>query len=372
MRATRKATTAVVLNISTLDNNLDKIKLLSPYKIISVLKSNAYGLGINNIIPVVSKKVYKIAINNIEEFLEHELYKYSSNFITLFPELDEEMLNESSKYPNLELSINSEEMLKIISRIKDRSIKVHLEVDTGMNRTGIRYDKIIDLPKNINLVGIYTHLKNDLIEDNLQQIINFYDFLYRNNFEYLGKDIGILNSVGVLNYQELKKINNDKLSFMLKICNNVRVGILQYGIVPSYKYVDYKKEIGLENCVKIEVGFLGTKKIRKGETIGYTFNKFVAHEDYNAGLAFLGYSKIPFCKELYFEIVTNKRKIITNSLGSISMDIVAFDLKDISEDEEIKSISFIDNIEYLANRNGLPIYSFLTSLNSVKKITFWG
>lgn len=376
MRISRTTNNGVFVNISALKKNVDIIKSIVSHKIISVLKSNSYGLGIENVLPYIINKIYKVAINDCEEFIEHKLYNYPVNFILLFPEIDVDIISLILNYNNVEISLNSFEMLKIFSIFKDKKVNVHLEVDTGMDRTGFRYDEIINLPDNVNIVGLYTHLKNDDIEDNIEQIYRFYEFIERNNIDLKRKDLHLLNSVGVLNYYKLRNMKNEKIQFVLNYMNSVRIGILQYGIVPDYKYLKLKEDLKLESCIKIKVDFLGTKLVKKGESIGYTNRYFYqAQKDTKIGLARVGYSKIPFANKLLFDIVTNKRRFITNSIGSISMDVIGFDLNLLDENEEIKEIYlFSENIqiEEIAEQNGYPVYNFLTSVNSLKKYVYGG
>ncbi|MCS6955512.1 MAG: alanine racemase, partial [Candidatus Calescibacterium sp.] len=347
MRVSRTTSTGVYINTSILRSNLNIIESMIPYKVISVLKSNAYGLGINNILPWIINDIYKVAINDVEEFFEFRLYNYPINFILFFPEIDENIIDDVIRYKNVEISVNSYEMLGILCDMRNKRIKAHLEVDTGMNRTGIRYDNKINIIENMELVGLYTHLKSDNLEDNIEQIVKFYEFIKNNHIDVKGLDISVLSSSGVMNYELLKKAGNYKVNFILGICNSVRVGILQYGIVPSTKYLGLKKVLNLQTCVKMEVGFLGSKFVKKGETIGYTGRyAHCADKDLRVGLAYLGYSKVPFSQNLCFDVVTDKRSFVTNSVGSMSMDVIAFDLANLRDDEIVKKIYlFSENID---------------------------
>lgn len=376
MRASRTATNTVIINKNKIKENIRNIKKHFPYKIISVLKSNAYGLGINNILPIVINDVYKVAINNIEEFFEYNLFSYPVDFIILFPEIEENLIEDIIRYPNIILNITSLEFLKVLSSYSRNRIKVYLEVDTGMNRTGIKYDQKIDLNGNLlngnlELVGIFTHLRNGNVYDNIEQIERFFDFMRSNSIYPQGIDVSVLASTGLANYEKIMDIANDKVKYVLSISNSVRVGIFQYGIASSMEYVEFKHKLGFVNSIRFKVGFLGTKFVKKGETVGYTnINSQSVNKDKLIGLAYVGYSRLPFCKEIYFEVVTNKRRFITKSLGMLSMDVIAFDLEDFEFGEEIKELLIIsENIELerQAYHNNLPVYNFLTCLNSVKK-----
>ncbi|MEN3015702.1 MAG: alanine racemase [bacterium] len=368
---TNRTNTNIIVNLDTIKTNLSKIKSFIPYQVIAVLKANAYGLGINNILPAIVDQVYKVAINNAEEYFEYKLYSYPRIFMLLFPELNQQIIENITKYSNIEISINSREMLSLVKKIKHK-IKAQLEVDSGINRTGIKYTDKIYLPDNVQLTGIYTHLKSDNIQEIMEQLTCFYEFILKNNIDLKNKDIGFLNSSGVMNYHQLMKIEDDRVKYLLQISNNVRIGILMYGVAPSYKYVPIKHQMGIHQSIHMEVSFLGTKMVTRNESIGYTnINNFVANKDYKVGLAFVGYSRIPYCQNLLFDVITNKRRVLCKSLGTMSMDIVAFDVNFLEEDEYISKIylfSEVLEIEFLAMLNNYTPHLFLTSLGSSRKI----
>ncbi|MFN3995830.1 MAG: alanine racemase, partial [bacterium] len=109
MRTSRTTTNAVIINKNKIKENIKNIKKHFPYKIISVLKSNAYGLGINNVLPIIINDVYKVAINSIEEYFEYSLFSYPVDFIILFPEIEKGLISDVIKYPNVILNIASPE-----------------------------------------------------------------------------------------------------------------------------------------------------------------------------------------------------------------------------------------------------------------------
>ncbi|MFN3477798.1 MAG: alanine racemase [bacterium] len=373
MRISRTATNAVIINKNKIKENIKNIKKHFPYKIISVLKSNAYGLGINNILPTIINDVYKVAINSIEEYFEYDLFSYPVDFIILFPEIEKDLIDDVIKYSNVILNITSLEFLKVLSSFSRNRIKVYLEVDTGMNRTGIKYNERISLNGNWELAGIFTHLKNGNVYDNIEQISKFFDFIKNNSIYLQGLDVSILASTGLVNYEKILNIGDDKIKYVLNISNSVRVGIFQYGIASSMDYIEFKHKLGLSNSIRFKVGFLGTKIVKKGETVGYTntnINSCVIDKDKLIGLAYVGYSKLPFCKEIFFEVITNKRRFITKSIGMLSMDVVAFELGNIDFEEEVRELLVISEnieVERQAYNNNLPVYNFLTSFSSIKK-----
>jgi alanine racemase len=127
----------------------------------------------------------------------------------------------------------------------------------------------------------------------------------------------------------------------------------------------------LISSIKLEVGFLGTKFVKRGETIGYTNNNLsFVNEDTMIGLVNIGYSKFPFAKQLLFDVKTNKRRFIAESIGTMSMDVFAFQLPKDFYNEHIEKVFLIsENLNLEEQVSEFPIYNFLTSLNSLNKQT---
>ncbi len=380
----------VIINPYIIKNNIKIIRELTKKDLILVLKSNAYGLKFEIIFEIVKDLVNKIALNNLREFFEYKLYqkKLNNNFkiLLFFPEFDEYLISQALNYKNLiNFSVFSYEYFLFLKEIllKEKLVlDVELEIDTGMNRTGIKFyetNKINEILnfEFFNIKGIYTHLRSDDIYDIYFQLTNFKYFL--DNFKIKNIDIHILNSAGVLRFiQYFYNINNDFDEIKLKefldiigLSNFVRIGILFYGIAPNYNLIDLKNNLRIDNAIKIKVPFIGVKEVLKNENVGY-LNKDVNGVMQDNGLVALiytGYSVLPFSKKLLFHVYDDIGDYITHSIGPMSMDITEILIRN----QNLKEIYLIDNfltLEEQAFINSIPVYSYLTNLNSFNKIDF--
>lgn len=382
----------VILNPYIIKNNIKIIRELTKKDLILVLKSNAYGLQFEIIFEIIKDLVNKIALNNLREFFEYKLYqkKLNNNFkiLLLFPEFDEYLISQAFNYKSIiNFSVFSYEYFLFLKEIllKEKVVlDVELEIDTGMNRTGIKFNEINKINEILNfqffnIKGVYTHLRSDDIYDIYFQLANFKYFL--DNFKIKDIDIHILNSAGVLrfiqyfyninNFNTLDKINLRDFFNIIGLSNFIRIGILFYGIAPNYELLKLKNDLGIQNAIKIKLPFIGVKEVFKNENVGY-LNKDVngvMQDNGLVALVYTGYSVLPFSKKLLFHVYDDVQDYITYSIGPMSMDITEILIKN----KNLKEIYLIDNtltLEEQAFNNSIPVYSYLTSLNSFNKIDF--
>lgn len=150
-------------------------------------------------------------------------------------------------------------VLDVCARMNKRA-KVHLEVDTGMRRTGVRPETALELlpwiadQKFFQLVGVYSHFAaadepNNLIT--LDQIRQFQSL--RDRFKEKKILWHIANSGGVIGYPESH-------------FDMVRTGLLCYGYLPNGKE-DPLGEIAPCFSVKAKVSYF--KVVGEGQGISY-------------------------------------------------------------------------------------------------------
>jgi alanine racemase len=381
----------VIINPYIIKNNIKIIRELTKKDLIVVLKSNAYGLQFNIIFDIIKDLVNRIALNNLREFFEYEVYKkVSDNFkvLLLFPEFDENLVYQALSFKNIiNFSVFSYEYFLFLKEIllKEKSVlDIELEIDSGMNRTGIKFfeiDKIKEILdfKFFNVRGVYTHLRSDNIYDIYYQLLNFKEFL--ENFRGKNWDVHILNSAGVLrfiqyfnnssNLDDLKDFNLREFLSIINLSNLVRVGILVYGIAPNYELLNLKNQFNIKNSIKIKLPIIGIKEVLKNESVGYLSKDIdgVVKEDGLVGLVYGGYSAFPFSKKLLFHVYDDEGDYITNSIGPMSMDITEILIRN----KNLKEVYLVDNVlnlEEQAFYNLLPVYNYLTNLNSNNKVDF--
>lgn len=253
--------TIMEVDLDAFTYNINKIKeyVGTNKEIMPVIKANAYGTYINKRIDIVSKfDIVAVAITDEAVELRNLGYNHDI-FILNQPYIDE--LDQIIEY-NITFGLSSDEFLDQLLKIKT-PIKVHLEIETGMNRTGINlsdlkeFIKKIKLNDNIIVEGVYTHLSSaDNDDEYTQEQLDVFTKalqIVKDNFDTI-KYIHTSASNGLLNYKE-------------NITNLVRPGLTMYG---------YESFNGLNNLIdlkpicklKSKITFL--KEVEEGASISYS------------------------------------------------------------------------------------------------------
>lgn len=236
-------------------------------KVCPVLKSNAYGHGLKLIGKFVDWDIKPefICVDSLYEAYELKKCGVKTPILILgytFPE------NFMYKKIDFRLPLFDRETLKILSFYQP-GIKVHLKVDTGMNRLGIKEadvdNFIIQIKKHpaVIIEGIYSHLAD---ADNCKsakfselQIKNFKKIISR--FESAGFQF------------KYKHINATagSLRFPDSDFNLTRLGIGFYGISPFPINFPDAAKLGneLKPALKLITHIAEIKTVEKAETISY-------------------------------------------------------------------------------------------------------
>lgn len=177
---TTPTTTFVEISPAAYYHNLQEIrKMLGPnVKICAVMKSNAYGHGIDNLIAEALKANvdYIAAVDNNEFRLLANRIKAAhkkTHLLRIAPVTKAELIEAQTANWNVEEIAGSLEEAKMLSDTATELskklgrkviISIHVNVETGMGRMGFRdvneIKQAIALP-NLKLVGIMTHFAKD-------------------------------------------------------------------------------------------------------------------------------------------------------------------------------------------------------------------
>ena len=243
-----------------IEKNVDTIRKYTNKDIIAVVKSNAYGLGSRKIIEILKKmKVNFYAFEKNAEYQECKDLLKNNNVLIM------ESTSAFENNFNIRYSINNIIDVYNIKNI-NYPVKVHIRVDTGMNRFGIKtihdFKKILSILKineNIFIEGIYTHFSSDEFESNyfekqvekFKKLINIkkFDIIHANATRNLHKKIiGNFVRVGIglygyhnpylklirsvsLNAQPkniFKTSQNTKISYCQKKSKEELIGVINY------------------------------------------------------------------------------------------------------------------------------------------------
>lgn len=201
---------------------------------------------------------------------------------------------------------------------------VHIKIDTGMGRVGVRFDEVDKFAqeftkfKNLNVEGLMTHfaVADDLSQNNFtnRQIDKFEKAV--RIFESFGFDPklkDLANSPGAIGHKNARG-------------NLVRLGGVLYGLGDDVLPKEIIKP-ALKPVLSLHSRIALLKKVSKGETLGYG-RTFQTERDSTIATIPVGYHD-GFSRNL-----SNKGKVIINEafapiIGRISMDWTLVDVTDI-------------------------------------------
>jgi len=331
----------ITLNENAVENNIAflKKKLGGKVKISAVVKANAYGHGIEQIVPLFEK--YGIA---------HYSVFYYNDAIRVFDSLSKPAtimvmgwLSEKSIRGAIDIGIeffvfNIERLNIAIKYAKELNLKakIHLEAETGMNRSGLNTDElntVIALIKEnaqyIEIAGFCTHLAG------AESVSNF--LRIQNQFKKYKKMLATLESNGLI--PKYKHIANSAAAFVYPKTRMdlVRIGIMIYGFWSSSEvYVQYinnksNKIDPLQRILGWQSKIMSIKKVKTGEFVGYGIS-YLAQTDIITALVPIGYSLG------YSRSLSNKGRVLIcgqrcSVIGVVNMNMIIID------------ISHVDNVK---------------------------
>lgn len=338
------------INISQIKNNVLSIKKrLNKTKFCLVLKANAYGLGDEKICKFLEDDIDYFAVSSEMEFLR--VREQTNKPILLLDPMYENITNLAKK--NAEFCVSNLKGFRLIlseaKRHKTIKYKIHIAINTGMNRFGISDEqeivKICETLKkvqNISILGVFSHY----FQANNEYFVSFQ---YK-KFKYFQNLI-------------LKFYTKDKLifhicassaTFQKDVFDMVRVGILAY----SDEIFD---------TVKLTAKIIDFQSLKRGESAGYN-RQFIAKKNTKLAIVSIGYADGLFRNIVdkgYVLINDNFCKIVAICMDSILVDVTKitckiYDTVTIFGKDKLKQIFVCD----LADWCDTIDYEILTHLSS--------
>ena len=336
-----------------IEKNLEKIRGINE-NIIYVLKDDAYGLGIENILPIlIENGCNYYAVAYIEEALEikrisRERFSKEVNVVMLnYTEVEDIKIAVEN---GIELTIYSlfqfREYEKIFSEILEEgknNIKIHIKLNTGMNRLGfdgdeieelsgilkrfqvrnenkrfLEYDKKVEDVKTVEKIGkleivsIFSHISDsENFEKTEAQVKKYEEFL--KIFQNMGIDCRYTHlQASPLLFKYGKKYNYDF----------GRVGMAIYGMEPL------SERVGLEQVINLHSKIISIRKVRKGEQVSYG-NNGLLERDTAVAVVPIGYAhglKKQIESSNSYILIKGEKAYI---LGEVCMDMILVDVTDI-------------------------------------------
>ena len=358
-----RATWAEV-NLSRLESNLAAIRRrVAPAKVMLVVKANAYGHGLVEVSKALAGQADCVGVAVLEEGILLRRLGITGPIIVLGGIWGDQILHYLQH--DLTMTASSVERLQQIDAVAGQSglkAKVHLKIDTGMERIGVHYYSAHLLQeaalkcRNVEVEGICSHFANadsgDLSHARLQlerfdEVLRFYE---RRSLPMPMRHIA--NSAAVLQLPE---------SYL----DLVRPGIMLYGVYPS-PGVPHTVEVKPALAWKSRVVYF--KVTRPGHTVSYGSTWQSDHETRIVTIP-VGYG------DGYFRSMSNRAKVLIRGkkypqVGSICMDQLMVNIEWDSAYNGDEAILLGEangeriTVEELAQWAGTIPYEILTNINT--------
>jgi alanine racemase len=338
----------------------------------AVVKANAYGHGLKEVAPIVNQNGADwLGVNSLEEGMALRQLRIRKPILILGC-LPLEQIKEAIKN-NLSLVVYNQETIKranLVAARQKKKAKVHLKIETGTYRQGIKLDDLKDFSQfclrkeNIVIEGTYTHYAN--IEDTLDHTFAL------NQLKKFKKAVKMIN-----------QINNQKplchtacsaaiILYPKTYFNLVRLGISLYGLWPSNEVKVLanrsRKKIELKPVLKWKSIIAQVKEVAKGETIGYG-RSTKANRKMKIAVLPVGYW------DGYDRKLSNSGQVLIKGqyapvVGRICMNMMMVDVSGIKDSQPEEEVILIGKqgeneitAEELAEKMGTINYEVVTRIN---------
>lgn len=334
-----KTTSIIELNQSALAGNVQFLKTLfgEHVRFSSVVKGNAYGHGIEQFIPMAEKA----GIDHFSVFSGDEAYRVWKSSAGNSEIMIMGWLGSKAMQWAIENGISFwifetkrlDEALEMAKRLGIKA-KIHIEIETGMNRTGLsakglKYamKKILENVDHLIFEGLCTHYAGAesvanyvRVNRQLSKFNKIYKKLILNGLKPKYRHTAC--SAAALNYPKTRM-------------DLVRIGIAQYGFWPSaetfIQYIHGKaaRFDPLNRIISWKSEIISVKKVNEGEFISYG-TTYLAQEKKTIAVIPVGYS------HGFSRMLSNQGRVLIHGhrvgvIGMVNMNMIIADITSVPD-----------------------------------------
>ncbi len=341
-------TSHIELNKKALRKNINFLqkKIGKKTKFASVIKGNAYGHGLRKFLPMAEEcgLNYFAVSDSFEAEMALQVKKPETDLM-IMNMIDNEDLewaieNDISyyifDYDRLEHTIDA-------SKNVGKKARIHLELETGMNRTGFEFNELIklsDIIKTNNdhlfIEGVCTHYAG---AESIANYVRVTDQIKKfNEMSY------VLGELGIKPKYYHTACSAAVLTYPATAMDMVRIGIAQYGFWPSKETkmhnlltseIKYKTD-PLQRVISWKSRVMTIKEVSPGRFVGYG-NHYLTTKTQKIAVIPVGYS------HGYSRSLSNLGHVIINRkkhpvVGLVNMNMILVDVThdpNVSKSDEV-------------------------------------
>lgn len=315
--------THLLINLSQLRRNVDAIRTkVKPARVLVMLKANAYGHGLDGVAPYIEPYLDYIGVAILEEGIHLREIGIRKPILVAGGCLPAQ-IPAYIEY-DLTLTISSPQILATaeqIARAAGKRLKVHLKIDTGMERAGVRWyeaEPFLEQSLTCNsleIEGIYTHFANS-------ETLESDEMPRKPNYSYASQQLERFHQVLAfyekrgLSHPPLRHTANSGavLNMPESYFDMVRPGVLFYGVYPE----DCLHSVDVATALTWKSQVVYSKITHAGSPVSYS-SLWAGDHDVRIVTIPCGYS------DGYFRRMTNQPLVLVNGkkyqqVGRICMD----------------------------------------------------
>lgn len=350
------------VDINAISYNIAQIKKLikKDVELMPVIKADAYGLGVLSLKKCLEEnEIKRVAVAIVDEAITLRKNGFNQDIVIL----NELLLDEAKQIVEYDLTpgisvYEIAEKINFFAKESGKTIKVHIEVDTGMGRVGLKPEDVLEFAdkvsklENIYIEGIYTHFSSadSNIEYTNKQIELFITVL--NNLKENGYDFKYQHAAASSGIIEFKNSH----------FNMVRPGLIIYGYYPSE---NMREKIELKQTTKLKTNVVFIKEVPKGTGISYSRN-YITNKKTKIATIPIGYADgIRRSLSNIGRVYINGK--YANIIGNICMDNFMVDVTEIENIKIGDEVILWDNehitIEEIAKKCNTINYEILCDIS---------
>ena len=265
-------TTWTEINLAAIKSNAQAIKARVQRNegpgpsLIAVIKADAYGHGVIPVAEALRAEASMYAVATLDEAIELRSAGISKPILILFNALPDQA--ETIVHYQLTQSVYEPTLCRALSRLAqvlDRHVKVHVDVDTGMNRGGVWYTEAVGFIQwltsldGVEIEGVFTHFAT------ADEADKSHTYLQLKRFE------SVLSALSDLNLRP-PIVHTANSAASLTLPNShfdaVRVGLSLYGIYPS-PHIAEQQVVSLRPALSWKARITCLREAAPGEGVSY-------------------------------------------------------------------------------------------------------
>jgi len=340
--------TYIEVNLNNIKSNVQKlIQTYNNYKYyFGVVKADCYGHNdIKTVQAIIAGGCNYLAVATLDEALEIRNHIKDIPILCLGI-IPLEYINLCTEN-NITVTISNLDYLKKLVLQEPSNLKVHIKINTGMNRLGTDnkddFNSMVNIIKNSNLMleGIYTH-----IHSAHNQELTLKQF---STFEDITSDIDLTTIPIVHTSASDATINYSKQSY----ANGCRLGIAMYGFTDNPK-------LNLLPTFSLYSEVIQINEVENG-TVGYNAAYKVNGKERIAVIP-IGYADGILRKNTGRNVFINNKPF--NIVGNVCMDMLFVKVDDsVNVGDKVAIIKDINHINEIAKHLNTISYEVMCSIN---------